>query len=79
MPLVFEVAFSIAIISRIESIEGGRKGWEVGVSEEPKAGYSKHSNTNGSAVPLVGDLDWQNSQGRPGLPLESAWHPMQSY
>ena len=29
----------------------------------------KHSSTNGSAMPSVGDLDRHNSQGRPGLPL----------
>ena len=39
----------------------------------------KHSTTIGSAVPLVGDPDWHNSLGRPGLPLESVWHHMQSY
>ena len=39
----------------------------------------KHLNTNGSAVPSVDDQSWHNSQGRPGLPLESVWHPMQSY
>ena len=27
----------------------------------------------------VGDPNWHDSLGRPGLPLESAWHPMQSY
>ena len=32
----------------------------------------KTFNTNGSAVPLVGDLDWHNSQGRPGPPLTQA-------
>ena len=37
------------------------------------------SNTNGSALPLVGDPDWHNSLGRAGLPSESVWHPMQSY
>ena len=26
-------------------------------------------------MPSVGNLDWwQNSQGRPGLPLETVWH-----
>ena len=30
---------------------GGGGGWEA---------ESKHSNTNGSAVPSVGDLDWHN-------------------
>ena len=49
--------------------EGG--GGEAGVGGKPKAGQSKHSNTNGSAVPSVGDPDWHNSLGRPGLPLES--------
>ena len=39
----------------------------------------KHSNRNGSAVPSVGDPDRHNSNGRPGLPSESVWHPMQSY
>ena len=28
---------------------------------------------------LIGDPYWHNSQGRPGLPLESVCHPMQSY
>ena len=64
--------------------EAGVGGWEgdggeAGVGGKPKAGQSKHSNTNGSAVPSVGDPDWHNSLGRPGLPLESVWHPMQSY
>ena len=27
----------------------------------------------------IDGLDWHNSQGRPGLLLESVWHPMQSY
>ena len=40
-------------------------------------GLNKHLNTNGSAVPSVGDPDSHNSQGRPGLPLQSFWHPKQ--
>ena len=39
----------------------------------------KHSSTNGSAVPSVGDPGGHNSQRRPGLPLESVWHPVQPY
>ena len=27
----------------------------------------------------VGDPDWHNSLGRPGLPSESVWHPLKSY
>ena len=46
---------------------------------DPYMGLSKHSSTNGSAVPSVGDPDWHNSQDRPGLPLKPVWHPMQSY
>jgi len=65
MPLVFEVVFSTAVISWINS-KG--VGWgAVG---------GKHSNKNGSTVPSDGDPDWHNSQGRPGLPLESVWQPM---
>ena len=36
-------------------------------------------NTNSSALPSVGNLDWHMSKGRPGLLLESVWHSMQSY
>ena len=42
-------------------------------------GLKQHSNSKGSVLPSVSDPDWHNSQGRPGLPLESVWHPMQSY
>ena len=35
----------------------------LGADGEPQAGYSKHSDTNSSVVPSVGDLDWYNSQG----------------
>ena len=72
----------MAVISRIESIGGGRVGGEWGGGGggwKAKGGLKQHSNTNGSAVPSVGDPDWHNSLGRPGLPLESVWHPMQSY
>ena len=52
---------------------GGGGGWEVGVGEMGGEGrleaVGKHSSTNGSAMPSVGDLDRHNSQGRPGLPL----------
>ena len=61
-------------------------GWEGGGvamggvgGGEPQAGQSKHSDTNGSAVPSVGDPAGHNSPGRPSLPSESVWHPMQSY
>ena len=27
----------------------------------------------------IGDPDWHNSNGGPGLLSESVWHPMQSY
>ena len=67
MPLVFE---AMAVISRIESIGGGRG--------EAGAGGKLKANTNGSAV-SVGDPEWHNSLGRPGLLLESVWYPMQSY
>ena len=53
--------------------EGGRGSWGT------EGGLGKHSDTNSSATHSVGDLGWHNSQGRPGLPLESVWHPMQSY
>ena len=43
---------------------GGGWGWWGAVG-----GPKKYSNTNGSAVPSVGNPDWQNSQGRPGLLL----------
>ena len=33
-------------------------------------GLSKHSNTNGSGVPSVGDPDWHNSNSRSGLPSD---------
>ena len=36
-----------------------------------KGGLKEHSDTKSSAMPPVVDLDWHNSQGRPGLPLES--------
>ena len=59
---------------------GGRGvGWAVGAGGEPQAGQSKHSDTNGSAVPSVGDPAGHNSPGRPSLLSESVWHPMQSY
>ena len=60
---------------------GGWEGaWgEAGAGGNLKAGQSKHSNTNVRAVPSVGDPNRHNSLGRPGLPLESVWHPMQSY
>ena len=65
------------VISPIDSVEGG--GMWVGVIGEPQEGQSRWSNTNGSAVPSVGDPDCHDSRGRPGLPLESVWHSMQSY
>ena len=37
------------------------------------------SNSKGSVLPSASDPDRHNSQGRPGLPSESVWHPMQSY
>ena len=60
---------------------GGWEGDGVGSGGKLGAvgGLSKHSNTNGSAEPSVGDPDWHNSHGRPGLPLETFLHPMQSY
>ena len=70
MPQVFEVA---SIITRIESIQGG---WVGGGGV---GGGGELSNRNGSAVPSVGDPDWYNSNGEPGLPSESVWHPMPSY
>ena len=53
-------------------------GWAVGAGGEPHPGQSKHSSRNSSAVASVGDPDWHNSLGKPGLLLESVWHPMQS-
>ena len=51
----------MVVISQIDSIGVG--GWEAGAGGKLKAGQSKHSNTNGSAVPSVGDPDWYNSLG----------------
>ena len=59
-------SFSTPVISPMESIGG-------------QMGSQRRAKANGSAVPSVGDQDWDNSQGRPGLLLESVWHPMQSY
>ena len=72
MPQVFEVVFLMSVIMWIESIGGGWGGqWgRVGSCRQAKA------NRNGSDVPSVGDPDWHNSNGRPGLPTESVWHPM---
>ena len=54
----------MVVISRIEPIGGGRV----------RGGWG------GECCAIsIGDPDWLNSQGRPGLPLESVWHPMQSY
>ena len=50
---------------------GGRLGAVGGLKQTFKL--------KGSVLLSVSDLDWHNSQGRPGLPLESVWHPMQSY
>ena len=61
------------------AVGAGGVGWAVGAGGEPQAGQSKLPNRNGSAVSSVGDPDRHNSNGGPGLPSESAWHPMQSY
>ena len=47
----------------------------VGMGRDLKAGQSKDSDTNSSAFPSVGDLDWHNSQGRLDLQLEAIWYP----
>ena len=38
MLLVFDGFFSAPVISRIDSIGGGRVGWAVGAGREPKVG-----------------------------------------
>ena len=75
MPLVFEVVFSTSAITQIESIGGGRVeggwgGWwgRVGSHRRGKANIQTQSGP-----------DRHCSQGRPGLPSESVWHPMRSY
>ena len=79
MPLVFEVAISIAAISQIASIGvSGQMEWEMKQVGSPRPVKVKHSDTNNSAVPSISDLHWHNSQGRPGLLLKAVWHPMQS-
>ena len=69
MPLFFEVFFSIAVISRIESIgggwvEGGWGGWWqwMGSCKQTKENIQR-SNTKGSAVPSVGDPYWHKLTG----------------
>ena len=47
---------------------GGRWGAVGGVKQ-----------TLGRGLPSVSDPDRHNPQGRPGLPSESVWQPMQSY
>ena len=54
----------MAVLSQIEFIGGE---WMGGGG---LGAVVKNSNPNGNAVPSVGDPDWHNSQGRPGLPLE---------
>ena len=63
----------MAVISRIESIGGEQA---VGAGEEPYR-WAK-ANTHKWQC-CAGDPNWHNSLGRPGLPLKSVWHPMQSY
>ena len=64
---------------------GGGGGWGAvgGLKQTFKHKWQccaiKHSNTNGSAVPSVGDPAGHNSPGGPSLPSESVWHPKQSY
>ena len=76
MLLVFEVVFYCSNITDCiyRGWAGRRTGLEVG-----SRGWGKRSGMNGSVVPSVGDPGWHNSQERPGLPLVSVWHPMQSY
>ena len=78
MPLVFKVVFSTAVITQIESIGGGCVGGGGG-GWGAVGGVKQTLNSKGSALPSVSDPDRHNSQGRPGLPSESVWHPMQSY
>ena len=68
----------MAVISRIEFIGGGWVGGVSGGGGWVKSGRRVKANFRG-VVQSVSDPDWHNSQGRPGLPLESVWHPMQSY
>ena len=85
----------MAVLSQFEFIGvggwegGGVVGWwggwwmQIVSRRRAKANIQKqmtvHSDINDSTVPSVGDPDWHNSQGRPGLPLESVWHSIQSY
>ena len=80
--------FWTAVITRIESIGGGRVGggWggrEVGGDRggwEAEDGLKQTLKHKWPCYAInIGDPDWHNSLGRPGLPLESVWHPMQSY
>ena len=73
MPLVFQVVFLTVVISLIESIGGGVGGggrWEAVSGLKQALKHKGQCCTN----PY-----WHNSQGKPGLPLESVWHPMQPY
>ena len=69
----------MTVITRIESIGGGwvgggGGGWGAvgGLKQTFKHKWQCYTIS-------MGDPDWHNSLGRPGLPSESVWHPMQSY
>ena len=73
MPLVFEVVFLIAVISPIEFIGVGvGGGGGLGAVGGLKQAF-KHTRQCCAISRLA------QPQGRPGLSLESVWHPMQSY
>ena len=58
MLLVFEMVFSVLIISQIESIGGGWVEDGAGMGGgEPKAGESTHLDSKSSTVPSVGDIN----------------------
>ena len=71
----------MAVILWIESIGGGRVG--EGEGRWGTVGGLKQTFKHKVMAVLyhqyTGDPDWHISQGRPGLPLESVWDPMQSH
>ena len=79
MPQVCGVVFSMSVITRIESIGGGRGGVDGGGSWGVVDGLKQTFKQKWqccaiSRRPRLAQLEWCT-----GLPSESVWHPMQSY
>ena len=75
---VFQIVFSVPVISRIESLGGGRMGGGGG-RWEAEGGLKQPFRLKQHCCGFSMGPEQSNPEGVPRLLLGEDWHPMQSY